>query len=240
MRIANAGVFGHHRDVAQERMGRRKADGVAIDGGDDRLVELKLGGGAAAGDHGVVPLPFFENVATRPLGHGLDVAADAKELAGAGQHDDVDGVIVGQIVPDRPKLANQLLIDRVTCLRTVQGYGRDLVRNFHLQAFILGILGHDFLRSFSCSHTIYLVAGRLLTASCRAASRPVRPEATWRQDPAPASAAPLQDGCASIASRTTRLARAAPPEIGDVSRPVAPWQRRSTPPWHRRTAYGSR
>src|ERR1700738_2369977 len=221
-------------------MGRRKSDGIAIDGGNNRLVEFKLSGYAAPADHGIVHLPFFEDVAARPLGHGLDVAADAEELAGAGQHDDVDGVIVSQIVPDRPKLANQLLIDRVTCLRTVQGHGCDLLRNFHLQAFIFGILGHDFLRSFSYSHTIYLVAGRLLTASCRAASRPVRPEATWRQDPAPASTAPLQDGCASIASRTTRLARAAPPEIGDVSRPVAPWQPHSTPPWHRRTAYGSR
>ena len=98
--IADARVFRHDRNVAQQRMGRRKADSVAIDRGDDRLVQFELAGDAAAADHRVMHLAFLENVAPGPLRHRLYIAADAEKVAGTGQHDDIDGVIVAQ---DRPR-----------------------------------------------------------------------------------------------------------------------------------------
>jgi len=48
-------------------MGRGQADGIAVDGGNDRLVELELTGHSATADHGVVDLAFFEDVAARAL-----------------------------------------------------------------------------------------------------------------------------------------------------------------------------
>ena len=63
--VADARVFSHYRDIAKQRVGRGKADGVAVDGGNDRLVELELTGHATTTDHGVVDLAFFEDVAAR-------------------------------------------------------------------------------------------------------------------------------------------------------------------------------
>ena len=65
VRVADARVFRHHRNVAQQRVGRGKADGVTVDGSNDRLVEFELTGDGAAADHGVVHLALLENVAAR-------------------------------------------------------------------------------------------------------------------------------------------------------------------------------
>jgi hypothetical protein len=142
MGVADAGLFGHDGDVAQQCVRCREADCVAINGGNDRLVELKLAGDGAAADHGVVHLAFFEDIAARPLRHRLDVAADAEEITGAGQHHAIDGVIIAQIVPDRSQLADQFLVDGVARLRPVQRHGRHLVRDLDLQAFVFGISRH--------------------------------------------------------------------------------------------------
>jgi hypothetical protein len=98
-----------------------------------------------------VDFALFEDVAARPLRHRLHVTTDAKEVARAGQDHDVDGVIVGQVVPDGSKFADQLLIDGVACLRPVQAHRRDLVRDLDFQAFVSGVMGHIFLRCFACS-----------------------------------------------------------------------------------------
>ena len=65
-----------------------------VDCRDDRLVEFELTRHGTAADHGVVDFALFEDVAARPLRHCLDVATDAKEVARAGQHHDIDRVIV--------------------------------------------------------------------------------------------------------------------------------------------------
>src|SRR5579883_766104 len=145
MRVADARVFGHHGDVAEECVGGGKADGVAVDGGDDRLVELELTRDSATADHGIVDLAFLKHVAARPLRHGLDVAAHTEELSGARQDHDIDRVIVGEIIPDRAEFADQLLIDGIACLRPVQGHRGDLVGDVHGQALVSGVSGHIFL-----------------------------------------------------------------------------------------------
>ena len=106
MGVPDAGVFGHHGNVAQQRMGRCKTDGIAIDGGDDRLVQLKLASDAAPADHGIMHLALLENIAAGPLRHRLHITPDAEIIAGASQHHGTDGVIVREIVPDRPQLTN--------------------------------------------------------------------------------------------------------------------------------------
>ena len=95
-------------------MRRGKADGVAVDGGDDRLVQLELTGDAAAADHRD-HAPRLPQEHRRPGRSDIAFTSPPtlKIVAGAGQHHGADGVIVGQIVPDRSQLADQFLIDGV-------------------------------------------------------------------------------------------------------------------------------
>ena len=143
--IADPGFLGHHRDVAEQRVGCGKADGVTIDGGNDRLVQLELTRDGAAADHGIMHLALLEHVAAGPLRHRLHIAADAEIVARAGQHDYVDGMVIAEIIPDRPELADQLLIDGVAGLRPVQCHRRHLVCDVDFQALILGVSRHFIL-----------------------------------------------------------------------------------------------
>jgi hypothetical protein len=117
-----------------------------------------------------VDFALFKDVAARPLRHRLDVATDAKEVARAGQHHDVNGVIIAKIVPDGPQFADQLLIDGVACLRPVQGHGRDLIHNLDLQAFISGVLGHIFLHCYVCTSVDRVTLSYLRIPGCTSAS----------------------------------------------------------------------
>ena len=77
--VADARFRRDDGDVAEQRDRRRQADDVAVDGADDRLVELEQAVDEAPADHRIVDLAFFEDVAARALRHRLDVAADAED-----------------------------------------------------------------------------------------------------------------------------------------------------------------
>ena len=87
-------------------MGCGEADGIAIDGGDDRLVQFELTRHGASADHGIMYFALFENIAAGSLRHSLYIATDAEIVAGTRQHHGTDGVIVREIVPDGPQLAD--------------------------------------------------------------------------------------------------------------------------------------
>ena len=88
-------VLGHHGDVAEQRVGRSEA-GVAVDrreiGFEDRLTRH------AAPAAWIMDLA--RDVATR-CSRTSHSPRRAEEVTGAGQHHDIDGVIVGEVVPNR-------------------------------------------------------------------------------------------------------------------------------------------
>ncbi|GCC49193.1 hypothetical protein chiPu_0033541, partial [Chiloscyllium punctatum] len=155
-------------------------------------------------------LALFEHVAAGPLRHRLHVAADAEEVTGAGQHHDIDGVIVGEVVPDRAQFADQFLVDGIARLRPVQGHGRHLVGDLDRQAFILGVVGHVYLHCYCCLDFVISLGARAIEAS-PAARPPMRRGATSLPGPAPASAARIPGATAAAGSPAPRFVRSAPP-----------------------------
>ncbi len=69
-------------------------------------VQFKLTRDAAPADHGIMYLALLEDVAAGALRHRLHIPADAEKVAGSGQHHRADGVIVREIIPDSPQLAD--------------------------------------------------------------------------------------------------------------------------------------
>jgi hypothetical protein len=136
VRVTDPSLLGHDGDIAEQCDGRREADSVAVDGAHDRLVHLQQAHQQAPGDRGVEPLILAVDVATRTFRHRLDVSADAEVATRSGEQDGMDGMVVGQVVPDRAEFADQVGIERVPSLGAVQHHGGHLVRDLDRQHFI--------------------------------------------------------------------------------------------------------
>ncbi len=117
------GVFGHEADVGQQRVGDAHPHGVAVDGGDDRLVQLPRQPG---GHVGGVAAGLVGGVVERRAA-GLEVGSRTERPACPRQHDGPHGVVVVSRVQGPAQFSRQPRVPRVEALGPVEGDDGDPV-----------------------------------------------------------------------------------------------------------------
>src|SRR5262249_12314604 len=78
--------------------------------------------------------------------HALDVAAGGEDaIAGAGEDDRADGVIGGDVLPDRFELLVLVAAEGVARLGAVERDCQEPVLDVDLDLFVLAVVGHSIL-----------------------------------------------------------------------------------------------
>src|SRR5690554_6508573 len=113
-RLAEAGVVGGIDEVADHRQFTTATQGVTGHSGDQRLAAV---GNAVGGGKEVI----HEHAGVLQVDHLLDVGTGSKGLAGAGQYHAADVRVVLELIQRLVQFIQYLGVQRVQCLRAVQG-----------------------------------------------------------------------------------------------------------------------
>ncbi len=165
LRESELEVVGGEPEVAGERELEPDAEAVAVKRRDHRL-RAALRRRDVVGEARDVP--------GRPLQEPGDVAAGGERLAGAGQHDEADGVVAVELLEDAAELVARVHRDAVELARDVERDRRDAALGVALDPEAV-VLAHDSSRSmrrrifpdglFGSSGTKRYSRGRLKRAS---------------------------------------------------------------------------
>ncbi len=160
MGIAQTGVVGDDAHVGEQSQRHAQADGVTVDGSDNRLWAqqhvLEQTQCILRHAQGVFQAIFGLSA----FGHLLDVAAGRKGAAGAGQDDGLDRFVTGQIDPDMFQFPVVVRTDGIELVGIVHGdYAHAVIAGFDLDEGILAVVDRfgEFIHSktpeISCGNT---------------------------------------------------------------------------------------
>ena len=127
--MAEPGVIAGQDEVAHQRQFTTTAQGKTVHSSDDRLAAV---GHAVAVAEQIVEV----DLRVRQLGHFLDVGTGGEGFFRAGQHDATDVRIGFQTIEGVVQFADDLRVQRVQRLRTVQGDQADTAVGFQQNRFV--------------------------------------------------------------------------------------------------------
>src|SRR4029079_15917494 len=168
--MSDEGVVDDHGEVARHLQLVAAADADAVDADERRLADLPQA--VVHVLEGTEPLPVLAGLAEVVLAPRLEVGADAKRAAGAGDDDDPDLVVPGGVLAGARDLAQHPKIERVQDLGPVERDRRPrrrLLVDDRLEAESSGIAGR---RAVRLAHSLH-------SAKC-----------TWNGMPIPCASSP--------------------------------------------------